>query len=110
MSSARREPRASRRARTPGPRSPCRARSESSDGRFADRIVTAPLRPRGVPTLALDGRLVFGDDGDGERSAVARASLKVMLRRLAAFTAVAWAALCAPALGHAVISPPVVEP
>jgi uncharacterized protein YcnI len=33
-----------------------------------------------------------------------------MLRRLAAFTAVAWAALCAPALGHAVISPPVVEP
>jgi uncharacterized protein YcnI len=63
-----------------------------------------------VPTLALDGRLVFGDDGDGERSAVARASLKVMLRRLAAFTAVAWAALCAPALGHAVISPPVVEP
>jgi uncharacterized protein YcnI len=34
----------------------------------------------------------------------------VMLRRLAALTAVAWAALCAPALGHAVISPPVVEP
>jgi uncharacterized protein YcnI len=33
-----------------------------------------------------------------------------MLRRLAALTAVAWAALCAPALGHAVISPPVVEP
>jgi uncharacterized protein YcnI len=34
----------------------------------------------------------------------------VMLRRLAALTAVAWAALCAPALGHAVISPPVIEP
>ena len=33
-----------------------------------------------------------------------------MLRRLAAPTAVAWAALCAPAFGHAVISPPVVEP
>ena len=33
-----------------------------------------------------------------------------MVRRLAALTAVAWAALCAPALGHAVISPPVVEP
>src|SRR3954462_14231486 len=45
-----------------------------------------------------------------ERSSHERASLKVMLRRLAAPTAVAWAALCAPALGHAVISPPVVEP
>jgi uncharacterized protein YcnI len=33
-----------------------------------------------------------------------------MIRRLAALTAVAWAGLCAPALGHAVISPPVVEP
>ena len=32
------------------------------------------------------------------------------MRRLAALTAVAWAALCAPALGHAVISPPVIEP
>jgi len=33
-----------------------------------------------------------------------------MLRRLAALTTVVWAALCAPALGHAVISPPVIEP
>jgi uncharacterized protein YcnI len=34
----------------------------------------------------------------------------VMLRRIAVLTVLAWAALCAPALGHAVISPPVVEP
>jgi uncharacterized protein YcnI len=33
-----------------------------------------------------------------------------VLRRLAALTFVAWAALVAPALGHAVVSPPVVEP
>jgi uncharacterized protein YcnI len=33
-----------------------------------------------------------------------------MIRRLAALTAAAWATLCATALGHAVISPPVVEP
>jgi uncharacterized protein YcnI len=33
-----------------------------------------------------------------------------MARRLAALTVVAWAALAAPALGHAVISPPAVEP
>src|SRR3954470_20638858 len=45
-----------------------------------------------------------------ERSSHERASLKVMLRRTPALTAVAWAALCAPALGHAVISPAVVEP
>src|SRR3954452_20859149 len=43
-------------------------------------------------------------------SAHDRASLRVMPRRLAALTAVGWAALCAPALGHAVISPPVIEP
>jgi uncharacterized protein YcnI len=33
-----------------------------------------------------------------------------MLRRLAVLTVVAFGVLCAPALGHAVISPPVVEP
>lgn len=33
-----------------------------------------------------------------------------MLRRLTALTVVAWAAIAAPALGHAVISPPVIEP
>jgi uncharacterized protein YcnI len=33
-----------------------------------------------------------------------------MLRRLAALTVVAWGALAAPALGHAVVSPPIVEP
>jgi uncharacterized protein YcnI len=33
-----------------------------------------------------------------------------MLRRLAVLTTLAWAALCAPAFAHAVISPPVVEP
>src|SRR4051794_37207007 len=39
-----------------------------------------------------------------------RGSFPSVLRRLAASTAVAWAALAAPALGHAVVSPPVVEP
>jgi uncharacterized protein YcnI len=33
-----------------------------------------------------------------------------MLRRLTALTIVAWAAIAAPAFGHAVISPPVIEP
>jgi uncharacterized protein YcnI len=36
--------------------------------------------------------------------------LRVMLRRLAVLTVLAWAALCAPAVGHAIVSPPVVEP